>query len=77
MNDEKQQAIIDFNHALLSTTALARHSVEAHEQIFAGIAFFSRMAFDMAPSEKVARDTILAGIDSAFDEWQEELKNET
>ena len=72
MDQEKQEAIMDFNHALLSISALAQHSVEAHEQIFSGILFFSKMAFDIAPSEQVARDTILAGIDTAFDEHQEE-----
>jgi hypothetical protein len=68
MDDVKKQSIEDFYEALLSITALAKESVAASEQIFAGIDFFSKMAFDLAPNEKVARDTINAGIDMAFSE---------
>jgi hypothetical protein len=73
-NEVNQRAINDYYEALLAISALAQDSVEVHEAVFAGINFFSKMAFDTAPSEQVARDTILAGIDAAFDDWQEEQK---
>ena len=69
-----QRAIEDYYQALLAITALAQDSIEPQEVIFAGINFFSKMSFDMAPDETVARQTILAGIDTAFDEWQEDQK---
>ena len=72
MDDVKKQSIEDFYEALLAITALAKESVAAPEQIFAGIDFFSKMAFDTSPSEKVARDTINAGIDMAFSEGNNE-----
>jgi len=71
MDDVKKQSIEDFYEALLAITALAKESVAASEQIFAGIDFFSKMAFDLAPNEKVARDTINAGIDMAYSEVEE------
>jgi len=60
--DKKLQALEDYEQALLSITALAQDSIEPHEAIVIGVQFFSKMAFDMAPSEDVAHEAIATGV---------------
>lgn len=62
----KDDAAIDnYREALLAITALAQNDLKPHEVVFAGIHFFAGMAFDMAPDDDVAAQTIQLGIDAA------------
>tara|TARA_B110001450_G_scaffold246284_1_gene260175 strand:- start:204 stop:434 length:231 start_codon:yes stop_codon:yes gene_type:complete len=58
-----QENIDAYRHTLLAITELASDGVPAHEQIFAGISFYTHMAHGCAPSSKIAKDTIAAGIE--------------
>ena len=72
MLEEQIGAMIDFRGDLLELVAdVADGEVEVppYEVIYNGIIFFAKMAFDMAPSEKVARETIEAGIETAYKDW--------
>ena len=72
MPEDQIGAMFDFRDDLLELVAdLADGEVEVppYEVIYNGVIFFARMAFDMAPSEEVARETIEAGIETAYEEW--------
>ena len=65
----------NYREALLAITALTEDSLKTHEVVFAGIHFFAGMAFDMAPNDDVAAQTIQLGIDAAR-EMKGERENE-
>ena len=56
-----------FNEGLLDLIEKHQHDFEPHEVVFIGVQMFAQMAFDMAPDEKVAREAIKCGIDSAYE----------
>jgi hypothetical protein len=65
MIDQKQvqENIISYRHALLAITELAGDQMHTHEQIFAGISYYTQMSFDQAPSADLAQRTIDAGLE--------------
>jgi len=72
ISQEQLDAIFDFRDGLLDLVAdLSENEAEVppYEVIYNGVIFFAKMAFDMAPSEEVARETIKAGIETAYEEW--------
>jgi hypothetical protein len=72
ISQEQLDAIFDFRDGLLDLVAdLSQNEAEVppYEVIYNGVIFFAKMAFDMAPSEEVARETIKAGIETAYEEW--------
>ena len=72
ISQEQLDAIFDFRDGLLDLVAdLSQNEAEVppYEVIYNGVIFFAKMAFDMAPSEKVARETIEAGIETAYKDW--------
>ena len=72
ISQEQLDVLFDFRDCLLDLVAdVSKNEVEVppYEVIYNGVIFFARMAFDMAPSEEVARETIEAGIETAYEEW--------
>ena len=72
-----QENINAYRHTLLAITELASDAVPAHEQIFAGISYFTHMAHGCAPSSKVAEDTINAGIEYGKQLHAEDMEDES
>mgnify|MGYP003133898610 CR=1 FL=1 len=66
----------DFNEGLLDLIEKHQNDFEPPEAVFIGIQFFSKMAFDMAPDAKSAREAINLGIDSALEGSVKELTND-
>ena len=72
LSEEQHKAMWDFKDGLLELVEdLVGGEVEIphYEVIYDGVHFFAKMAFDLAPSEEVARETIKAGIETAYTEW--------
>ena len=65
MKELSKQEIGDFLDALVITTEDAQDSLDRHLIATAGIQFFSRMAFELAPSEESAREVIASSIEIA------------
>jgi hypothetical protein len=76
MNDT-QENINAYRHTLLAITELASDTVPTHEQIFAGISYYTHMAHGCAPSSKVAEDTINAGIEFGKRLHDEDMEDES
>ena len=74
---DTQENINAYRHTLLAITELASDGVPAHEQIFAGISFYTHMAHGCAPSSKVAKDTIAAGIEYGESLHSEDMETES
>ena len=68
MTPEELRRLGNFEDRILDLIEDHEDKVQVHEMIFMGIRMFSAMSFDMAPSEKVARDTIQAGIETGYSE---------
>ena len=68
MTPEELRRLGNFEDRILDLIEDHEDKVAVHEMIFMGIRMFSAMSFDMAPSEKVARDTIQAGIETGYSE---------
>ena len=68
MTPEQIMWLNNFEDGILNVIEAHEDKVQVHEMIFMGIRIFSAMSFDMAPNEKVARDTIQAGIDTGYSE---------
>jgi len=73
---DQQTAIDNYYDALIALTAVAQDSLEVHEAIFVGMRFYGKLAFDCAPSVAIAHKTINAGIECAFEEYEERLELE-
>ena len=71
-----QDNIDAYRHTLLAITELASDGVPAHEQIFAGISYYTHMAHGCAPNSKVAEDTITAGIEYGRRLHEEDMEDE-
>tara|TARA_R110000772_G_scaffold259113_1_gene376618 strand:- start:689 stop:913 length:225 start_codon:yes stop_codon:yes gene_type:complete len=65
MKELSKQEIGDFLDALVITTEDAQDSLDRHLIATAGIQFFSRMAFEVAPSEESAREVIDISVEFA------------
>ena len=65
MKELSKQAIGDFFDALIATTEDAKDSLPHPLIASGGIQFFSRMAFELAPSEESAREVIASSIEIA------------
>ena len=63
MTEQYQTNINSYRHALLAITELTGDQVPTHEQIFAGISYYTQMSFDLAPSADLAQRTIDAGLE--------------
>lgn len=63
MSEQIQTNINSYRHALLAITDLAGDQVPTHEQIFAGISYYAKMSFDLAPNADLAQRTIDAGLE--------------
>lgn len=68
MTPEQIEWLDNFGDGILNLIESHEDKVKVHEMIFMGIRVFSAMSFDMAPNEKVAWDTIQAGIDTGYNE---------
>lgn len=68
MTPEELRRLGNFEDRILDLIEDHEDKVQPHEMIFLGVRLFSTMSFDMAPSEKVARDTIQAGIETGYNE---------
>ena len=65
MKELSKQAIGDFFDALIMATEDAKDSLPRPLIASGGIQFFSRMAFELAPSEESAREVIASSIEIA------------
>ena len=65
MKELSKQEIGDFFDALIATTEDAKDSLPHPLIASGGIQFFSRMAFELAPSEESAREVIASSIEIA------------
>ncbi len=65
MNDKAQMQnnINLYRQALLAIANLAGDQVPTHEQIFAGISYYTQIAFVLLPNADLAQQTIDAGIE--------------
>jgi hypothetical protein len=68
MTPEQIMWLDNFEDGILNLIESHEDKVKVYEMIFMGIRIFSAMSFDMAPTEKLARDTIQAGIDIGYSE---------
>ena len=68
MTPEQLMQLDNFEDGIFNLIEAHEGKLQAHEMIFMGMRIFSAMSFDLAPSEKVARDTIQAGIDTGYSE---------
>lgn len=75
MKDAKvieNQALDDFEDKLLNGMyELAYAGVPPYEGVFSAIRIFSHICFAMAPSEEVARETIMRAVDTSFERFKE------
>jgi len=70
--EEQVKALDDFEDKLLDgIDELAHAGVPLYEVVFSAIRIFSHLCFAMAPSEEVARKTIMAGVDTGFEKFKE------
>jgi hypothetical protein len=65
MKELSKQAIGDFFDALIATTEDTKDLLPRPLIASAGIQFFSRMAFELAPSEESAREVIASSVEIA------------
>jgi hypothetical protein len=69
--EEQVKALDDFEDKLLDgIDKLAYAGVPPYEVVFSAIRIFSHLCFAMAPSEEVARKTIMAGVDTGFEKFK-------
>lgn len=70
--EEQVKALDDFEDKLLEgIEELAYAGVPAYEVVFSAIRICSHLCFEMAPSEEVARETIMAAVDTGFEKFKE------
>ena len=76
MKDAKvieNQALDDFeDNLLVGIEELAYAGVPAYELVFSAIRICSHLCFAMAPSEELARQTIMAAVDTGFEKFKED-----
>ena len=65
MKELSKQAIGDFFDALIATTEDAKDSLPHPLIASGGIQYFSRMVFELAPSEESAREVIASSVEIA------------
>jgi hypothetical protein len=71
--EDQFKALDDFEDKLLERIEeLAYAGVPAYEVVFSAIRVCSHLCFAMAPSEEVARKTIMAGVDTGFEKFKED-----
>jgi hypothetical protein len=58
-------------------TDLASDAVPAHEQIFAGLSYYAHMAHGTAPTKKLAKDIIKAGLEYGKQLHAEDMEDES
>mgnify|MGYP001342290559 CR=1 FL=1 len=68
MSEEEIKAIEDFRASLLDAIEQASPNLKPHEAVFAGVDIFTELAVDMAPSLRVAYDTVRAATDMHFED---------
>jgi len=68
MTPEQIMWLDNFEDGILNLIESHEDKVKVYEMIFMGIRIFSVLSIDMAPTEKLARDTIQAGIDIGYSE---------
>ena len=67
MGQEQFQALDEFQDDILDLIGnMGEAKVPPEEVIFQAIRIFSEMAFEMAPSEEVARKTIEVSVEEAY-----------
>ena len=67
MGEEQIQAIDEFQDGILDLIQnMGEREVPPEEVIFQAVRIFSELAFDMAPSEEVARKTIEVSVEEAY-----------
>ena len=67
MGEEQIQALDVFQDSILDLVEnMGEAQVPPEEVIFQAVRIFSELAFDMAPSEEVARQTIEISVEEAF-----------
>ena len=71
-NKKLEQSIDKLWHDYLDLCDSYRDEMPVYEFGFAMIRFVSQMLFDCAPSEEVARKTIMAGIDEGLKDSKKE-----
>ena len=71
--EDQCKALDDFEDKLLEgIDEMAYAGVPPYEVVFSAIRIFSHLCFEMAPSEEVARKTIMAGVDTGFEKFKED-----
>ena len=65
-NDEHEftDEVLSYNHALLSIADLAKTSLPVSLQVLTAITFYTRLAYDSAPTHEVADEIISAAIET-------------
>ena len=67
MGEEQIQAIDEFQDGILDLIQnMGEREEPPEEVIFQAVRIFSELAFDMAPSEEVARKTIEVSVEEAY-----------
>ena len=61
--EQMQESLNSYRHALIAISDLADNQMPVHEQIFAGISYYTQLCFEMAPNTDLAQRTIDAGIE--------------
>lgn len=72
-----QKNINAYRHTLLAITELASDTVPAHEQIFAGLSYYAHMAHGTAPTKRLAKDIIKAGLEYGKQLHAEDMEDES